>query len=183
MLFAGATTLFVPHAGKMPPKTGHATPTTAWTSVARGPIPVVTVSTEFRLPPEIAYEPLIQEAAAHHKLDASIIRAVIRTESAFDAKAVSSAGAEGLMQLMPALAAELGVRDSFDPRQNIMAGVRYLKYLLDVHDGNLALALASYNAGPATVEEHQGIPPFPETQRYVKTITGIVTAERGEHVD
>lgn len=87
------------------------------------------------------------------------------------------------MQLMPALAAELGVSDSFDPRQNIMAGVRYLSYLLYVHAGNLELALASYNAGPATVALYQGIPPFPETQRYVKTITGILARARGEAAD
>ena len=179
MLLAGATTFFVPHGGKPPPKSGHVSHTVS-TSTVPGPVGLVTVSTEFRLPPEIAYEPHIQEAAARYHLDPSIIRAVIQAESAFDSTAVSPAGAQGLMQLMPALAAELGVADSFDPRQNIMAGVRYLSYLLYVHAGNLELALASYNAGPATVALYQGIPPFPETQRYVKTITAILARARGE---
>jgi soluble lytic murein transglycosylase-like protein len=98
-------------------------------------------------------------------------RAVVAAESAFDVYAVSSVGALGLMQLMPALAEEMGVQDPFDPRENIMAGSRYLKQLLDAHEGDVSLALASYNAGPGTVELYGGVPPYPETQQYVKSIT------------
>ena len=103
-----------------------------------------------------------------------MIRAVISTESAFDALAVSTAGAQGLMQIMPELAAELGVADAFDPRDNIMGGVRYLRQLLEAHGGDLELALASYNAGPGNVARYHGVPPFPETRRYVKTITSLI---------
>ena len=170
MMF-GATTFFAPHAAKLPPKPWASVPSSAAASVRTASIPIVSVGTEFRLPPEWAYESLIQEAAVQHDLDASLIRAVVAAESAFDANAVSRAGAQGLMQLMPALAEELGVDDAFDPRQNIMAGSRYLRQLLDAHQGDVALALASYNAGPGTVEHYGGIPPYPETQHYVKSIT------------
>jgi soluble lytic murein transglycosylase-like protein len=178
MLLAGAT-FFVPHTGKVPPKQGRAevvrvaAPIEAVTAV-----PLVTVSLDFRLPADLAYEPLIREAAEEHRVDPALVRAVIRTESAFDAMAVSAAGAQGLMQLMPGLSQELGVTDPFDPRQNIFAGVRYLRWLLDVHDGDEKLALASYNAGPRTVERYKGIPPYPETRRYVQTITELVSKER-----
>lgn len=172
--------LFVPHAGK------HAPPaTSAPTSFSR-PAPAepflqpeITVTTTFRLPIDVEIEALIQEAAVQHHMDPALIRAVVRTESAFDPDAVSTAGAQGLMQLMPALSQELGVEDPFDPRQNIFAGVRYLRFLLDAHNGNESLALASYNAGPGAVALHGGIPPFRETQQYVKTITGMLARDRG----
>jgi soluble lytic murein transglycosylase-like protein len=96
---------------------------------------------------------------------------------------VSSAGAQGLMQLMPALSEELGVADPFDPRENIFAGARYLKALLLEHDGDETLALASYNAGPGAVARHQGVPPYPETQQYVRTITGWLAKERAADSD
>ena len=136
-------------------------------------LPVVTVSTEFRLPPA-SYDSLIREAATRFSIDAELIRAVIATESAFDSAAVSSAGAQGLMQLMPALAMEMGVLDPFDPRENIMAGSRYLSALLLTYDGDVELALASYNAGPGSVDLYDGIPPFRETQQYVRTVTSLV---------
>ncbi len=136
--------------------------------------PQVDVDTEFEVvPPSEAYEEIIQEAAAEYDIDASLIRAVMQAESAFHPYAVSRAGAEGLMQLMPALADEMGVTDSFDPRENIMGGVRYLKRLLDYHDGDLDLALASYNAGPGNVQRYGGVPPFRETRNYVRTIKAI----------
>jgi soluble lytic murein transglycosylase-like protein len=136
--------------------------------------PQVDVDTEFEfVKPSEAYEAIIQDAAREHQLDAHLIRAVMQTESAFHPFAVSRAGAEGLMQLMPALASEMGVSDSFDPRENIMGGARYLKRLLDYHNGNLDLALASYNAGPGNVERYGGIPPFRETRKYVKTIKAL----------
>ena len=145
-----------------------------WTASAPAPIPIVATSTTFRLTPEHQYDDLIAEAAATHQLDPDLIRAVIRTESAFDSAAVSTAGAQGLMQLMPALAAELGVTDPFDPRQNIMAGSKYLSALLAYQGGDVPLALASYNAGPGAVARYGGIPPFEETERYVKTIVGLL---------
>ena len=108
---------------------------------------------------------------------------MVRLESGFDAAAVSSAGAQGLMQLMPALADELGVEDPFDPRENIFGGARYLKALLLEHDGDETLALASYNAGPGAVAQHQGVPPYPETQQYVRTITDWLARERAAAED
>jgi soluble lytic murein transglycosylase-like protein len=130
---------------------------------------------EFRpVRPELAYEDLIQEAALAHGLSPDLIRAVMRTESAFNPFVVSPVGAQGLMQLMPALAEEMGVTDPFDPRQNVMAGAKYLRQLLDQHKGNIALTLASYNAGPGNVARYRGIPPFKETRKYVKTITGLL---------
>ena len=136
--------------------------------------PQVDVATEFVfVKPSEAYEEIIQEAAEKYDMDPALIRAVMQTESAFHPYAVSRAGAEGLMQLMPALADEMGVSDSFDPRENIMGGARYLKRLLDYHNGNLDLALASYNAGPGNVERYGGIPPFRETRKYVKTIKAL----------
>jgi len=182
-MLAGAL-LFVPHAGKVPPKATASPPHRPFAAVAEvatewDPIPEITITTEFWVPAKVAFEALILEAAAHHRVDPALVRAVVRAESAFDPLAVSSAGAEGLMQLMPGLSRELGVTDPFDPRENIFAGVRYLRYLLDVHDGNETLALASYNAGPGAVATHAGVPPFKETQRYVRHITNQLARERG----
>jgi soluble lytic murein transglycosylase-like protein len=183
MLLAGAA-FFVPHAGKDAPKHRHLQPA-AITRVVPTPVGVVTISEDFALPAEFAYDDLIEEAAERYGLNPELIRAVITAESAFNPLAVSRVGAQGLMQLMPALAKELGVIDAFDPRQNIMAGSRYLSQLLDARDGNVALALASYNAGPSTVDRYHGIPPYKETQKYVKRITGLVAraeaAEEQEH--
>ena len=141
--------------------------------------PKIDVDTQFEaVPAKEAYEDIIQEAAKTYDLDPSLIRAVMQAESAFHPYVVSRAGAEGLMQLMPALADEMGVTDSFDPRENIMGGARYLKQLLDMHNGNIALTLASYNAGPGNVRRYRGVPPFKETRSYVKKITKILKTER-----
>ncbi len=116
-----------------------------------------------------AFDDLIQEAAARYQVDPDLVKAVIRAESNFDPTAVSHAGAKGLMQLMDATAAQLGVEDSFDPAQNIDGGVRYLAMQLR-RFGDVRLALAAYNAGPAAVMQHQGIPPYAETQTYVRRV-------------
>lgn len=112
----------------------------------------------------------IQEAARRFKLPVKLVTAVVKVESNFNPRAVSSAGARGLMQLMPATAAELGVRNSFDISQNIHGGCSYLKDLLEQFGGNLPLALAAYNAGPGAVEKYGRIPPYKETQDYVKKV-------------
>lgn len=141
--------------------------------------PQVDVQTEFvAVPASEAYDEIIQEASAKYDLDANLIHAVMQAESAFHPFAVSRAGAEGLMQLMPELSDEMGVSDAFDPRENIMGGVRYLKRLLTFYKGDLDLALASYNAGPGNVERYGGIPPFRETKNYVKTIKQILAARK-----
>lgn len=137
----------------------------------RAPEGFVSVTEHFRaVPAAIAYNDAIAEAADLYSLDPDLIRAIIRAESAFDVFAVSSAGAQGLMQLMPAVAEELDVIDPFDPRQNILGGARYLRWLLDRHHGNLELAVASYNAGPGAVDRYNGIPPFRETVNYVESV-------------
>ena len=139
----------------------------------------VDVTTEyFAVPANQAYDDIIDEAAARYDIDPNLIHAVMQAESAFHPYVVSRAGAEGLMQLMPELADEMGVSDAFDPRENIMGGVRYLKRLLDYHDGNIDLALASYNAGPGNVVRYGGVPPFRETRNYVKTIKQILAARK-----
>lgn len=116
------------------------------------------------------FEPYIREAALKYGLSADLIRAVIMAESSGNPHAVSSRGAKGLMQLMDATAAELGVKDPFDPRQNILGGAAYLAKMLTKFQGNIHLAVAGYNAGPDSVEKHAGIPPYRETQDYVKRI-------------
>ena len=164
LLLAAATTLFAHRGAGIQPKPG------------------VSVSIdEFRpVPPDEAYEDLIQEAAMAYRLDPALIRAVMQTESAFNPNAVSRVGAQGLMQLMPALAEEMGVRDSFDPRENIMGGARYLRELLGRFRGNVRLALASYNAGPTAVARYGRVPPFRETQRYVKQIQGLIARDHAD---
>jgi hypothetical protein len=128
-----------------------------------------------RLPPvtQARYQDEIKEIAGRHGLSPSLVESVIRVESAFNASAVSRKGAQGLMQLMPQTASSLGVRNAFDPRQNIEGGVRHLRYLVDRYPGNLPLALAAYNAGAGAVDTYRGIPPYPETQDYVRKILQI----------
>ncbi len=119
------------------------------------------------------YGALIDKAANRYKVDYSLIKAVIKAESNFNHKAVSPKGAQGLMQLMPQTASSLQVRDSFEPESNIEGGVRYLRYLINVYNGHLPLALAAYNAGEKAVARYGGIPPYAETQGYVKRVLSL----------
>lgn len=113
---------------------------------------------------------IVTEVAEKHSMDQNLIRAVIETESGWNPTAVSRKGAAGLMQLLPVTAQRFGVKDVFNPRQNVDAGTRYLKVLLDRYNGDLDLALAAYNAGEGAVERHGGIPPFRETRDYVRKV-------------
>ena len=128
------------------------------------------------------YSEEISEIAARHGVAADLVEAVIRTESAFNPRAVSNKGAQGLMQLMPRTASSLGVRNVFDPRENIEGGVRHLRYLLDKYPGSVPLALAAYNAGEKAVDYYGGIPPYAETQQYVQKILGPGGAGNGKAV-
>jgi soluble lytic murein transglycosylase-like protein len=116
-----------------------------------------------------SYDSLIQQAATRNGLDAGLLKAVVHAESGFNANAVSRTGAQGLMQLMPSTARALGVTNAFDPAQNIDGGARYLRHLMDQF-GDSTLAVAAYNAGPGSVERYGGVPPFTETQNYVRQV-------------
>ena len=117
-----------------------------------------------------ALDPIFEEAAAKYGVNADLLKAIGKAESGFNASAVSSAGAIGVMQLMPATAQSLGVSNPYNARENIMGGAKYISRLLDKYDGNVRLALAAYNAGPGNVDKYGGIPPFEETQNYVKRV-------------
>lgn len=117
-------------------------------------------------PAENAYDSLILISAREHQVEPALVKAVIAAESNFEPRAVSRVGAKGLMQLMPATAASLGVENSFHPRQNVDGGTRYLRAMLDRY-GDVRRALAAYNAGPKAVDHYQGIPPYRETREYV----------------
>lgn len=150
-------------------------------------LPTQTVSTSFVNTPftpsisvfqnnanKARFNHLIAKAAARHQVDVKLLHAVIQTESAYRPDAISSAGAVGLMQLMPATASRFGVVDSNNPEQNIDGGTRYLRHLLDMFSNNLDLAIAAYNAGENSILRHNNsIPPYPETQNYVKQVLAL----------
>ncbi|HEX9366397.1 MAG TPA: lytic transglycosylase domain-containing protein [Vicinamibacterales bacterium] len=180
-LLLTAAALSAPHAASVSATKGWGRLATAsLASIASGPLPSISVSIDSFDPVDVrhAYDGFIAEAADAYNIDPLMIRAVMQAESAFNTMAVSPVGALGLMQLMPEVAAELGVDDPLDPRQNIMAGARHLKQLLVSHRGNVKLALASYNAGPGNVAKYRGIPPFRETRNYVKKVTALLAGAK-----
>jgi soluble lytic murein transglycosylase-like protein len=148
--------------------TGDAVSRVDWMTRSFRPNPTATSG----LPPA-DIDKLVEQSASRFQVDPDLVRAVIRVESGFDAKAVSSKGAVGLMQLIPSTAQRFGVANPFDPKQNIEGGVNYLKYLLNLFGGDLKLSLAAYNAGEHTVQRSGGIPAIPETQSYVRKVTSI----------
>ena len=129
-----------------------------------------------------AYREEIAAASREFGVEEAVVRAVIHAESAFNPTAVSRAGAQGLMQLMPATARRFGVTDSFEPAQNIRGGVEYLSWLLRRFNGNLTLAAAGYNAGEGAVDRHGGVPPYRETQNYVVRVAQLAERYRNEGV-
>ena len=132
-----------------------------------------------RAPLEDSYDRLILRSARNHRVEPALVKAVIAAESNFEPRAVSRVGAQGLMQLMPATARQLGVRDPFHPGENVDGGTRYLRDMLDRY-GDLKRALAAYNAGPQAVDRYRGVPPYPETLDYV---TRVLNYYRGYHAE
>jgi hypothetical protein len=192
---AGASPLAIPDAARVAPASDRGdTPGSAPSGAPAGSPappdtavtgPIGTVAGWFRLPESARarYAQDIRDMSERYGVSTSLVEAVIRVESAFNHLAVSPKGARGLMQLMPQTAQALGVLDSFNPRQNIEGGVRYLRRLLDRYPGELKLALAAYNAGEGAVDAHRGIPPYPETRQYVKKVlqqTGLTAMSKQE---
>jgi soluble lytic murein transglycosylase-like protein len=124
------------------------------------------------------YKSIINRAAERHGVDAGLIHAVITTESGFRETAISRKGAVGLMQLMPTTAAQMGVFNLFNPEENIEAGVRYLRQMMDRFGGDIRLALAAYNAGPTSVERYGGVPPIKETRRFITKVFNEYDSKR-----
>jgi len=154
------------NAPALPPQPSLRLASTAWPKARWRSAPVGRVDGARRQ----RFDEIINEAAVRHRVDSNLIKAVIRVESDFVPHAVSPKGALGLMQLMPATARMLRVRSAFDPQANVDGGVRHLRYLIDRFQGNMRLVLAAYNAGEGAVKRHGGIPPYRETQDYVRRV-------------
>jgi soluble lytic murein transglycosylase-like protein len=157
--------------------------TTAW-SAPLTPLPLVPTrfsGADCEPLPEAELTKLVFSAATAEGIDPALVRAVINHESGGKPCAVSPKGAQGLMQLMPGTQGDLAVTDAFDPSQNVAGGAKYLKHLLTRFKGDLAQALAAYNAGPEAVDNAKGIPDFPETKNYVASILAAVNATAGEN--
>lgn len=152
-------------AGKFGSLTGLGNISALTTASASTSIPEVS-----RNAPKAQILAMIDKVAKKHGVDQKLVRALVRQESGFNPNATSHCGAQGLMQLMPATAKGLGVTDAYNPVQNVEGGVKYLKGLLNKYNGNVILALAAYNAGPGAVDKYGNVPPYKETQNYVKSI-------------
>ncbi len=126
------------------------------------------------MPVSASLEEIFEEASRTYNVPKNLIKAIAKAESDFNPNATSGAGAQGIMQLMPGTARELGVTDAYDPYQNIMGGTKYISQMLEKFDGNVSFALAAYNAGSANVAKYGGVPPFKETQNYVAKILGFL---------
>src|SRR5574337_17177 len=152
-----------------PAKERHAEPTPRAVSPAGAPISSSNIPS--------TYLDIINAACDRHGIDPALVHAIVKVESDFNPYALSRKGAMGLMQLMPQTAVDMNVKNTFNPDENIDGGVRYLRYLIDRYEGNLALALAAYNSGETAVKRWGTIPPFPETQNYVQKILKIYGGE------
>lgn len=138
-------------------------------------IPYLTLTPKEKKASVSTYDHWIRAACLRHALDPALVKAVIHAESKFDPWAVSPRGAIGLMQIDPITIRELGIKDPFNPKHNIDGGVRYLRVLLDAFEGDQELALAAYNAGPSRVFQHNGIPPFKDTKKYITRVFRYLT--------
>ena len=162
------------------PPADPSSPSTKPVALPRLPPNGTTAPLEIRAPAQKPTDPfisLIDKYARQNNLDPKLVRRLIEVESNFDPACISSKGAMGLMQLMPNTAQDLGVENPFDPEQNISGGTRYLAQMLEREKGNMARALAAYNAGPTTVSDYDGIPPYPETRNYIKKILGKIPGD------